>query len=322
MSAGDQVRDAVGAAIASSRGEIVEWHGPTARDWSWHFRARARNAESALLIKVPRWEGIATLEAALAAGPQSATAAEYSALEQIRGAVSAANDSGLAAIVPVAYVPAVNAVVMEQLEATPLRTRLGVGRGPADAVEWFAGIGRWLGVYHRLGAGEPAQFSAAAEKARWDSSGGEHPRLRRALDHARTAAESLDGRKVVEGVQHGDLTLGNVLVTGDGKIAVIDPNQTSGRWEADAARLIAETRLGRGQLFTHGVMRRPSVVDRWAYALAEGHGGLDAEVLAYDRGAAALERMIDLLESGPVSRLMAVAASGMFRREFTQHFAA
>ena len=129
MSAGDQVRDAVGAAIASSRGEIVEWHGPTARDWSWHFRARARNAESALLIKVPRWEGIATLEAALAAGPQSATAAEYSALEQIRGAVSAANDSGLAAIVPVAYVPAVNAVVMEQLEATPLRARLGVGRG-------------------------------------------------------------------------------------------------------------------------------------------------------------------------------------------------
>ncbi len=320
MNAGDEVRSAVGTAIANSRGAIVEWHGPASREWSWHFQARTSNAKSTLLVKVPRWDGIATLDEALAEGPQAATAAEYSALEEIRRVVTAANDPGLTAVAPVAYVPAVNAIVMEQLEATPLRTRLGIGRGPADAVELFGRIGRWLGMYHRLGGGEPSRFSAAAEIARWDSLGSE--RLRGPVNSAHRVAQSLDGRTVVAGTQHGDLTLGNVLVTGNGSIAVIDPNRTPGRWEADAAQLIAETRLGRGQLLSLGVLRSTAVVDRWADALADGHGGLDAEVFAYDRGAAALERMIALMVGGPASRLTVTAASRLFQGEFRQRFAA
>ena len=324
MTAADDVRAAVSAAVAGTHGAIVGWRGPARRPWSWQFRAETVGARSGrLLVKVPRWEGVGTLEAALVAGPQAASAGEFSALGEIYAEVRASGDPGLTAVVPVAYVAAVNALVMEDLDAVSLRLRLGAGRGPAEAVEWFAGIGRWLGRYHRRpGRAIPARFSAVAEVTRWEEAGLGHPGLRRSLALARAAAESLDGRTVMHGVQHGDLTLGNVLVTREGKVAVIDPNGTTGRWEADAARLLAEIRLGRGQLLTLGAMRPGSLVDRWARALAQGHGGLDAGVLAYDRGAEALQRRIALGEGGAVSRLTAAVTASLFRGEIRRRFAA
>jgi hypothetical protein len=319
MTASDVIRGAVAAAVESTHGAITTWSGPEVRPWSWHFRGATGGGP--LLAKVPRWEGITTLESALAAGPQADTAAEFAALQEIHRTVVAFADPGLAAVVPVAYVAAVNAIVMDVLEAASLRRRLGVG-APGDAEAWFARLGRWLGGYHRVGGGNPMRFPLRSELERWETAERHHPGLTADLRLARTAAQRLEGRTVIGGIQHGDLTLGNVLVTGDGRVAVIDPNRTPGRWEADAARILTETSLGRSQLLTLGAMRSRATRERWGRALAEGHGGLDAEVLAYDRGAEAMGRRLALAAGPPGARLLGAAASGRFDGEITRRFGA
>ena len=106
------------------------------------------------MVKVPRWEEAPTLEAALAAGPQESTRREHATLEAIAAAVAASGDPGLAAVAPVAYLPALNAVVTERLVAGPLRSRLGSWPGAEGRqVEVLRRTGRWLRLYHERVAG-------------------------------------------------------------------------------------------------------------------------------------------------------------------------
>lgn len=317
MSLPESVKQAVAAAVRVDYGEVTGWSGPVPRPWSWHLRVET--ARAPLLVKVPRWEGIDDLDAALAAGPQADTAAEFAALEGIHRMVEAANDPGLTAVVPVAYVAPINAIVMEVMAGASLRARLGTG-APSEAEGWFGALGRWLGLYHRTGGGTRVAFSAADERRRWDAMAVHAPARRADLMRAAQAADRLDGRPVTAGVQHGDLTLGNVLVGDDGRVAVIDPNRTPGRWEADAARILAETALGRNQLLTLGLLRRRAAIDSWARALSSGHGALDGEVLDYDRGAEALERRISLAGGNAASRLVGLLASPRFAGELTRRF--
>ena len=319
MTGGEAIRAAVGAAVGPSHGAITGWSGPDSRPWSWHFAVRTEGG--ALVVKVPRWEGIASLEAALAAGPQADTAAEFAALRSIEQMVATSGDAGLAAVVPVAYVSAVNAIVMERLEAASLRSRLGIG-APNQAEEWFGSLGRWLGHYHRTGAATDTAFAVVAELERWEGASRLHHGLRDEVAQARAAARRLEGRIVVTGAQHGDLTLGNVLITADGRVAVIDPNWTTGRHEVDAARILTEALLGRSQLLTFGLRRGTAVVDRWERALVAGHGRLDPAVLAYDRGAEALDRRIALTAGGLMTRSIGRGAGPRFRGEIRRRFAA
>ena len=317
MSATATIRAAVTAAVADSHGVIRTWSEPEVRPWSWQFRAETDRAP--LLVKVPRWEGVHSLEEALTAGPQADTVGEFAALGEIAGLVTASGDPGLAAVVPVAHVVAVNAIVMEVFAGTSLRERLGFG-APSAASIWLGRVGSLLGRYHRLRVGAAPLFPVAIEVERWEEVERRHPRFVLEARLAAAAARRLAGHPVVETTQHGDLTLGNVLVSADDRVAVIDPNRTRGSAEADVARLLAELRLGRSQLLSFGLWRRRPVLDAWERAIVEGHGGLDAAVLAYECGAEALSRWIMLATGGLAARLSGTVSARRFDAEIRRRF--
>lgn len=302
----DPVRPAVEDAIGSA---LRSWSGPRPREWSWHFAATTE-AGIALIVKVPRWEEAPRLEDALAAGPQDDTRAEFAALEAIHAAVEASGDPGLVAVRPVAYLPEVNAIVMERLASRSLGERLGFRRG--DGADLFAAVGRWLDLYHGLapvhtGAPNPRDGSAAGFAGPMVDLAGRLVAARRSL-----------GERRVLGITHGDLTLGNILVTDDGRVAVIDPNRLAGPLASDGARLLAEARVGRRQLRTLGRWSPPGVVDDWADALIRSQPRLDpaearvaeaeavfARWLEFRVGRGRVARMIgDRVFAGELSRLL------------------
>lgn len=164
----------------------------------------------------------------------------------------------------------------------------------------------------------PYPVEAAIE--RWRDLEVRHPRFQRDVRLASEAVRRLADHPVVETTQHGDLTLGNVLVSPDDRVALIDPNRTRGSAEADVARLLAELRLGKPQLLSLGLWRPPRVIEQWERAIVAAHGDLDPAVLAYECGAEALERRIALDAGSSTARAVGSMSSPRFAAEITRRF--
>lgn len=312
--------EAVRAALA---GALPLWFGPGARlaslgparqhAWSHQFALEAHTASGRrrLVVKVPRWEGVATLEEAVAAGPQEATRQEHAALVAVVAAVDAAGDSGLAAVVPVGYLAGVNAVVTERLEAVPLRSLLGWGPGGVGRrVELLQRAGRWLRLYHDRVAGAEAGAldgcALAAEVERLPA--GRRGGSREAAALARRARER-HGAPAAVGATHGDFNLSNVLATPDGRVAALDPNLVPGPLLEDAAKFLTDLRMRRGRAVTMGVLGRGGL-RRAEAAFLDGYGGADPALLRLLQGVAALRRGAEMEE-----RL--AGAPGLLRRAAT-----
>lgn len=316
--ASQRVREAVAAALPVEYGGITNWEGPRHGDWSWMFEAETGGPGPAtLLVKVPRWEEAPDLVTALAAGPQADTGDEFRALEAISAAVAAAGDPGLTAVVPVAYVPEVNAIVTERLRARPLHER--IRRLPrSDSAALFRRAGRWLKAFHSIAGHALVPFGPAEAEdiERIAGTPGRSSALARAAEAVAATARALADRPVATGVLHGDFSMRNVLVTIDNRVAVVDPNRYRGRNTRDAAHLLTEARLGRRQLATSGVMQRRARVEEWADAMRDGYPDLDPVVLSYERAAAAIRKWEELENRlRGLSRLTLVPARRLFSSE-------
>ena len=287
---------------------VEAWFGPGAlleefgegreHSWSFQFRGLVRAAERAveIAVKVPRWDEAPSLGQALEAGSQADTRREFAELEAIRRAITEAGDEGFAAVQPVAYLAEVNAIVTEVIDAVPLRSKLSVRPDPSTL---FAAAGRWLRIYHdRVGEASEQPFPAgellaeleraAAGARRWPDL------LRRYLDVARSALVALDGVPVRAGLLHGDFNLSNVLVTGDGRVAVIDTNRAEGPVALDLARLITDLRTHKGRALTFGLRPPSSAVREWQAAFLSGYGDPPDPSLPAVRAAAVTERWADI----------------------------
>jgi hypothetical protein len=315
----EAIRGAIEAALPPRYRPLMSWSEPRRRDWSWHIDAAGGGRR--LLVKVPRWEGVDTLEAALGAGPQRDTEEEFSALGAIARAVAASGDTGLTAVHPVIYVPSVNAMVLEWLDGEPLRNRLGWATSVAGGGRLLELTGRWLRVGHRaLGPpivepldGSPASVGWSEPIERLESG---VPGLAASARAVVELGASLAGRPVATGTIHGDFSLRNVLVTGDGRVAVIDPNRYRGALVDDPARLAAELLVGRGRLATGGLAPGGHRTSLWISRMLAGFGDHDQAVFAYRCSAAVMQRWLELEAeaSGPRRAVVAVNRR-LFRRE-------
>ena len=319
MTAAGRIRHEVLGSLPARYRPLEGWSGPRRRDWSWQFDAVGGGTR--LLIKVPRWAGVETLDDAVAAGPQPDTQGEFAALSAMAAAVAGSGDRRLAAVQPVVYVPGVNAVVLEWLDAIPLAARLGWTVPAATAGSLLGRTGAWLRVCHdAIGAWVLEPFDGRAAAAAWrgavDSLPGSPSGIAQAAERVAVAARRLDGHPVQVGTIHGDFSLRNVLVTGDGRVAVIDPNRYRGGAMADPARLAAELVLGRARLLTGGLLPGSARVRRWVGAFMEGYGRHDESVFAYEWAAASLRRWLDL-EAGMTGarRVVLAADRHLFKSE-------
>ena len=315
MTASDVIRSAVSEAVAGTVGQIHSWSGPRRGKWSWSFLAEtAGQSPARLLVKIPRWEEASTLDVALKLGAQEDTAEEFAALVAIHAAVSSAGDPGLAAAEPVAHIAAVNALVMERVDGRTLKSRLGWSRGGRDAGRLFARLGRWLRLFHDVGEAGSEPFSVEDEMVRWTVPG-DRSFPEAVLDRGIEAARQLSDSTFPVRTLHGDLSLENILITPDERVAVVDPNRRRGRPSRDIARLGAELRLGRSQWVTRGVLRSDDAIEGWLVELIGGYGDVDRRILSFDLAAEALSRWVDLSVGGLAGGVAAGWARRIFARE-------
>jgi len=291
--------------------EVPRWYGETARlvritgperrDWSFQFslEVAAPAGRRRLVAKIPRWEEAPTLEAALSAGAQAATRREQAALQAIATALAAQGDPTLVAVVPVAYLADLNAIVTERLEAAPLRSRLGLLPGAEGRrAAWFGAAGRWLRLYHQqVGGAAPGRFDGAGLASALEVAAGSCQGVARPLQEILVAlshrARRQDGAALVTAATHGDFNLSNVLVTGDGRVAVLDPNLVPGPALEDAAKLLTDLRTRRARALTMGRLGGAGVEEAEAAFLA-GYGPADLNLLPFFRAVATARRWVEM----------------------------
>lgn len=276
----EPVRVAVVQALRERYGSgvvIVKAGSGVERIWSWEFPIRVGGSfEADLLLKIPRWPEAQTLEGAVAAGEQPSTVAEYEALVSIGNAVADSADPGLTMVEPIAFLPAVNGILMRRLEGRSLRRAVRPGSRGRDIATLFSRVGRLVNLIHGIGspsrrsidgevvAAEVGEVAVAAQQ--------KVPELGFLLRRLAGVGEALDGVAEPVGRVHGDLNMSNVLVDQAGRVAVIDPNPAEGPQLADVALLSGDIRFDRWQLAPAGWIVSTAGRGRWAAALQSASG--------------------------------------------------
>ena len=217
---------------------------------------------------------------------------------RIEAMVAASGDPGLAAVRRVAYVEEINAVVTERLECSPCGG-CGAAAGSRPVAPWDGGSGDSM---TRSAAPPDASFQPAwspKTSKHWSNGPpGRGQDLQDAIARIRLAVPTRStGRRFRIAITHGDLGPSNVLVTPDGRVAVIDPNLVRAPVEADLAKLAVALRTPRRRLLGGFALgRRLHPVEA---AVLEGYGEVsrrDLRTLSPHRGTAS--RWLDVEEAG------------------------
>jgi tRNA A-37 threonylcarbamoyl transferase component Bud32 len=279
---------------------VISWGATVERRWSWQTTIRvAGTPHPRMLIKVPRWEAVPTIDDAVTAGQQPSTVAEFEALRSIASAVTASRDPGLTAVDAVAYIPGLNAILMSHLDGQPLRLALRSAT-TRHRREILTRLGRLLGLVHGPAPSErhdvdPAAFAQGARSLIDRAERRGVRRLAEMMGELARSSVTLAGATEPVGFVHGDLNATNVLVDRAGRVAVIDPNPiANGPQLDDLAHLIEDVRESRSGLLTGGVIGRRS--SEWARLLSEASGVEVEPMLRVRQALHVAERWIGLEE--------------------------
>jgi hypothetical protein len=325
MTGSGRLASATGGPFAAVIGRLEEavreWYGPGARlvpgtpvrhrPWSVHLLPTVTTPEREirLVVKVPIWDEAPDLEAAIAAGPQAATLAEFETLRRIEAMV--AGDTRFAAVRAVGHLRDCNALVTERMEGVPLRA---LRRGRSAALERLGALARRF--HEEIGGARvvTGDQALAARMAAGLAPPSDTPAsLAAAGEAARRSAAGLAGRRIRLAVTHGDLGPSNVLVTPDGRVALLDPNMVEAPVEDDLAKLAVALRTSRLRLASGrpGGRRFPP-----EEALLAGYGDYDADIYRSCRRIAAVRRWIEIETStGLLHRMLRRPARRVLRRE-------
>jgi len=294
--------EAIGAAVGDAlrvrygSGAVVErWGSTIEQTWSWQIPIQVGGSVHAdLLLKIPRWPEVETLERAVAAGEQPSTVAEFEALISIGDAVAKSGDPELTMVEPVAFLPAVNGILMHRLEGRSLRRAVRFGSQNRDVDALFVRVGRLVTVVHGIGSPSrrPFDVAAVATQLSSDAVGATPDELRRLLHRLADSAAGFGRADEPVGNVHGDLNMGNVLVDRAGRVAVIDPNPAEGPQLADVALLGIDVRFGRLRLATAGWIGSSTQRDKWAAAFETASGAQDEIVWPFREALALGERWL------------------------------
>jgi hypothetical protein len=334
------------------RTHLTQWYGHDAdfvslvpsvsrRPWSYLLRyqiAVQDGAGQSLLVKIPREPGIDTLAQAVKAEQwYRATELEYQTLRAIE-AVFAKEAQDFCSIRALAYLGEWNALVMEEMPASPLREVLlrpiGVLGSGAER-RWREMVmrrsGRWLRIFHTA-LGEPATdvnwITQTRAQVGHELLCLEHAMSRRAnLAPLRSAFERVLARQrenVPVATLHGDYSCANVLVRPDGRISVLDMNENvRGSVYQDLATLVVDLRTRKALVIRYAGLLQTRRLAELAGPVLEGYFGAeahDAEALHLACALAVLRKWRQDEEAVLAARLGRAVPQRIVRHVFRRYY--
>jgi hypothetical protein len=289
-----------------------------------------------LLLKIPRKPDIKTLAQAISATHLAyPTQQEFNSLLTVAQTFQTINHGAFCQIRPFAYLPAWNAIVMEELPAKALkqlllRPRMALG----FAHDWqplqvaMQRAGEWLRVFHeQLGEGVTAELSPAALQLELEQ---ELAQLRQAAPKFITPAWLPPAfAQVITRIQlrsmsivtlHGDFNCGNILVMPDGRVGAIDTKRRQrGSIYIDLATLATDPATRKLQVLSQGWFIRSAWLARCQQAVLQGYFGANAwdEALFRLHSVLAILRKWTLDEETLRATALAYGLKPLVRRYFT-----
>ncbi len=251
--------------------------------------AKSNDSGSTILVKIPREENVDSIAQAASPGKQLAdrTNNEFMLLREVAWLVNKLKIKELTAIEPLFYFPEWNAIVMEELPsksleelAFDLRTRFSVPKYFKLFEDSLYRGGQWLRVFHQgLGGWKMEPFDAQDFIKKINRKINQlAPLVSDQVDLAPLHSkflrliESLDGVEVPHVNLHGDYFFKNILVTPDGRVAVIDLYlQKWGTIFEDLATMITEIMEQKIKFSSLGFLVRGESLARSEKAVLQGY---------------------------------------------------
>lgn len=299
------------------RANLSDWYGIGAtiisspdvrmREWSVFVRYQIELADlqrRAILVKIRRHPDQSISDSISSPGLKEEGRNDYEALKAIENFVSTAENipggnntatpygyfsdeekDHFCAVRPLAFFDPFSALVMEELEARPLRSMIlnfktAYHAGWQEQLSaWFYRSGRWLRVYHeQLGKLHEGPFfgddiHAALEKsinAIEPFHDFDFTPVRKVLQ--KTSAAYKD-RSLSFGLLHWNFDCANFLVAEDNRIGILDPHFIDGPIYMDIAKIMTDLQTYRLQTLSYGLFIREKVMQKFHRSILQGYFG-------------------------------------------------
>lgn len=282
---------------------LSNWYGNNAtlvhppefqpRNWSVFIRYKVNtvdNGQKAILVKIRRLRDSELMDSINNEGLRHEGREDFEALKTIEGLFgengTLESVKGVYSTVrPLAFFEESSALVMEELDARPLRKKFMKIKTAFNA-EWQEHIvtllnsaGRWLRIYHeQLGNRQDGPFfdnsireimeknlQTIETTSRLDFSA-----LRKTLD---TAQNELKDATLTHGLLHRDFNCANVLVSQDGRIGVLDFHFVRGPIYIDIAKILTDIQTYSLQAFSQGTFINSKLMKRFHQSVLSGYFG-------------------------------------------------
>lgn len=281
----------VNGTLNGSNGLVIE-----ARPWSFILRYPVLyddHREGAILVKIAREDGMDLDQVSNGDKLLQRTQKEYEMLSEIENIFRAsAGWDSFSFIHAITVLPEWNALVMDELEAVPLKRHLlrfrmilGFEKDLSRIEKLLATSARWLSVYHRgMGAIDQVPLEQSGLKDRVEDIFRRLSLMIRA-DTPGVALYAEINRllgvgakwKTPMGLIHSDFHCGNILITPDDYVAVLDADRIRGPVYEDIAKLIADLETRSVQVITFGLFFRSRQLRRFRDAIVKNYFQNSAE---------------------------------------------
>jgi len=282
---------------------LTSWYGENAtlvqppefqpRNWSVFIRYKvntANDGQKAILVKIRRLRDSELMDSINNQGLREEGQEDYKALkviEELFGKNGSLEDvKGVYSTVrPLAFFEELSALVMEELDARPLRKKfmdLKTAYQPdhqKKIEDLLNSAGRWLRIFHeKLGNMQEGPFfdnpiREAMEKnleTIETTSQLDFSSLRKKLD---TAQDELKDNMITHGLLHRDFNCANVLVSNDGRIGVLDFHFVRGPIYIDIAKILTDIQTYSLQSFSQGNFISSRLMARFHQSVLNGYFG-------------------------------------------------
>jgi len=242
-----------------------------------------------LLVKIPHESWMETMQQAIeSAHIRDVVMNEFERMTSIAVVISEADNPDLFAIRPGSVIPEFNALLMEEIPIRMLKSSLtrpkimlGMNKDWQGFERQLKLAGGWLRIIHdRFSSKKAATLKSLKMDEKLETEvdileGFLTKPLTKLRGHFLHLYDSLNAVDLPLSCLHNDFHLGNIFVTGDGRVGALDPNWVEdGSVYADLSTLMIDPIVRKEQVLFQGLSFRPSLRMRYEHAVLQGYYGV------------------------------------------------